>query len=77
MTKEEKRREEEFAKKYDAVIRQIAVAEECDMGTAYAMLTYEIRVRLGMQKREDFYKGVPESFDWKTAETDYKELIKK
>ncbi|QIB68626.1 hypothetical protein Ami103574_04515 [Aminipila butyrica] len=77
MTKEERAKQKEFTKKYDATIRQIAVAESKDMSVAEDMLKYEIRVRLGMQKREDIYKGIPEVFNWKTAEADYMELIKK
>ncbi|MHC1723032.1 MAG: hypothetical protein AB9836_07520 [Aminipila sp.] len=77
MTKEELRKQKDFTKKYDEVIREIAIAEECDMGKAEDMLMYEIRVRLGLQKKQDTYKGIPVDFDWGTAEADYKELIKK
>lgn len=77
MTREEAQKAKDFAKKYDGAIRGIAIAEDCDMGVATDMLKYEIRVRLGMQKKQDSYRGIPQGFDWTQAEADYKELIKK
>ncbi len=60
----------EFAKKYDAVIRSIGIAQECDMGVAMDMLIYEIRVHANRVPREDTYQGIPEDFDWKQATED-------
>lgn len=60
----------EFAKKYDAVIRELAIKQEVDMFVAEDMLKYEIRVHANRVPREDTYQGIPENFDWKQATED-------
>lgn len=57
----------EFNKKYDEVIRAIAIAHETDLFTGSDMLKYEIRCHAGRVQRGDTYKGVPENFDWQQA----------
>nr|WP_315022864.1 hypothetical protein [uncultured Aminipila sp.] len=60
----------EFTKKYDAVIRELAIKQEVDMGTGEDMLKYEIRVHAGRVARQDTYQGIPADFDWKQATED-------
>ncbi|WP_312095186.1 hypothetical protein [Aminipila sp.] len=62
----------EFMKKYDGVIRSIAVIQGVDMGVAADMLIYEIRVHAGIVKREDTYM---EEVDWKQARKDLDSII--
>ncbi|MBE6035939.1 MAG: hypothetical protein E7222_14765 [Clostridiales bacterium] len=62
----------EFMKKYDEVIRSIAVIQGVDMGVAVDMLIYEIRVHAGIVKREDTYI---EEVDWKQAQNDLNSII--
>ncbi|WP_312354870.1 hypothetical protein [Aminipila sp.] len=62
----------EFMKKYDGVIRSIAVIQGVDMGVATDMLIYEIRVHAGIVKREDTYI---EEVDWKQAQKDLDSII--
>ncbi len=62
----------EFMKKYDGVIRSIAVVQGVDMGVAADMLIYEIRVHAGIVKREDTYI---EEVDWKQAQNDLNSII--
>lgn len=57
----------EFSKKYDGVIRDIAIKQQADMGTATDMLIYEIRVHAGIVKRQDTYI---DEVDWKQAKKD-------
>ncbi len=57
----------EFSKKYDGVIRDIAIKQQADMGTATDMLIYEIRVHAGTVKRQDTYI---DEVDWKQAKKD-------
>ncbi|WP_312647599.1 hypothetical protein [Aminipila sp.] len=57
----------EFSKKYDGVIRDIAIKQQVDMGTATDMLIYEIRVHAGTVKRQDTYI---DEVDWKQAKKD-------
>lgn len=59
-------------KKYDGVIRSIAVIQGVDMGVATDMLIYEIRVHAGIVKREDTYI---EEVDWKQAQKDLDSII--
>ncbi len=59
-------------KKYDGVIRSIAVVQGVDMGVAADMLIYEIRVHAGIVKREDTYI---EEVDWKQAQNDLNSII--
>lgn len=65
----------EFEKKYNEVIRQIAIKQNVDMSVASSMLQYEIKVRMGTVKRSDTYNGIPDGFDWETAIKDFKEWI--
>ncbi|QHI72908.1 hypothetical protein [Aminipila terrae] len=61
----------EFEKKYDGVIRSIAIAEGGkDMSVGSDMLKYEIRVHAGRVTRQDTYQGIPEDFDWQQATED-------
>lgn len=57
----------EFAKKYDAIIKSIAISQGVDMGVATDMLIYEIRVHAGIVKRQDTYI---EEVNWKQAKED-------
>lgn len=57
----------EFVKKYDAIIKSIAISQGVDMGVATDMLIYEIRVHAGIVKRQDTYI---EEVNWKQAKED-------
>lgn len=57
----------EFEKKYDGVIRDIAIKQKVDMGVATDMLKYEIRVHAGIVKRQDTYI---EEVNWTQAQKD-------
>lgn len=60
----------EFTKKYDAVIRELAIEQDVDMGTGADMLKYEIRVHAGRVQRQDTYQGIPKGFEWNQATED-------
>lgn len=73
----------DFNKKYDAVIKLVAIENEVDMGVGSDMLISSIRGNADETYKDatgthffEIYSGIPEDFDFDSAYEDYKEMIK-